>query len=801
MSSSSSKPVPAAMEWETIHVGVDKHSLRIPKPPPVSDSTHLKARAYDYFATKIAPLTSKFTTSELVAAAGDSFHISTSAADDLATSLTESVRGSMFDVANLEGIRFSDTRGDKTTIELDPTQRSDGIRYFTVAATIQPSLLHACFTHLPTKIVEYTLRLPQQSRGTTAPGGSSGASSASASASAPAATSTSTSTSGPVTPVALSSTFSATTSPRMNRLLSSSSSGSGQGLTYADTLDFLDHQSEFDRIFCNSPARRPHIFDLKGRKPTAQEITEDLEAKLTAYFTEIHFTAFLHFYRNDYVGDSIGSGDAAEETIDLILEMKCETRLPGGKKVILTPDDLYARYVEILPLMGPDSSQWRANIALTYHSALTDEVKEVMKEQGYTKPKKCDMKTAADEIQQLQIARSAAKKAMDKIDAESKRMKHHMEHHRSLLVVQPAASPAAQPPQQQQQQQQPLVAASYYGQSPAEGMLQAYNAPQYKSASPASSASSSSGPRWNTDPPPPGVLPLPVNFRGCMACGNPNAMFRTCPCNDGSTERNKVFFRALHHYKPHTKKYPDRPADTANQSKSVSWAPDITTSAPAPTVAASQALLSLQKGDGTATTQSRRAVDNRPAWMSTSTSTTSTVTPTSEKKDDKSDVLSCLHTDFQFLSLHSNSADKKRPMPISINNGLPTIYMQLGLREAKPDMAVEKLGSLLMLGGTYDTGSSMNLGNAAFHLWIMENRPGVIASYESFDDKNPFEPIKLLGALCHNDAATLQKAGFPRYHDCAEGFRVRHCCRRMNFGSGRPSKIPVEAMRSIELID
>ena len=145
MSSSSSKQAPSAMNWETIHVGIDKHTLRIPAPPPVSSSNHLKARAFDYFATQIAPLTTKFTAAELVAAAGDSFHVSTSAADNLASNLTDSVKATMFDIAHLEGIRFSDSRGKPVTVDPDPTKRDKDIRYFTVSATIEPSKIHNCF--------------------------------------------------------------------------------------------------------------------------------------------------------------------------------------------------------------------------------------------------------------------------------------------------------------------------------------------------------------------------------------------------------------------------------------------------------------------------------------------------------------------------------------------------------------------------------------------------------------------------------------------------------------------------------
>jgi hypothetical protein len=43
----------------------------------------------------------------------------------------------------------------------------------------------------------------------------------------------------------------------------------------------------------------------------------------------------------------------------------------------------------------------------------------------------------------------------------------------------------------------------------------------------------------------------------------------------------------------------------------------------------------------------------------------------------------------------------------------------------------------------------MNLGNSAFHLWILETRPGLVAFLERLDDQNPSEPIKSFGALAN----------------------------------------------------
>jgi hypothetical protein len=80
-----------------------------------------------------------------------------------------------------------------------------------------------------------------------------------------------------------------------------------------------------------------------------------------------------------------------------------------------------------------------------------------------------------------------------------------------------------------------------------------------------------------------------------------------------------------------------------------------------------------------------------------------------------------------------------RPMPIRVDNGLPHIRLSLG---SSDDTALSVL---------FDSGAALSSGYLPYHLWIMRENPDLVASFERFDDANPFEPIKLGGAIRHPD--------------------------------------------------
>ena len=72
------------------------------------------------------------------------------------------------------------------------------------------------------------------------------------------------------------------------------------------------------------------------------------------------------------------------------------------------------------------------------------------------------------------------------------------------------------------------------------------------------------------------------------------------------------------------------------------------------------------------------------------------------------------------------------PMPIAIDNVLPHIPVSLG---SDPNLD-------LTLCGLMDTCGALNTGYLKFHLWLMSERPDLVVEFISFDDANPFEPIK-----------------------------------------------------------
>jgi hypothetical protein len=77
-----------------------------------------------------------------------------------------------------------------------------------------------------------------------------------------------------------------------------------------------------------------------------------------------------------------------------------------------------------------------------------------------------------------------------------------------------------------------------------------------------------------------------------------------------------------------------------------------------------------------------------------------------------------------------------RRLPITTQNELPHIRFPIG--------GTTTDGSLLNL---FDTGAALNTGQLHYHLSLKNKRPDLIHSYEEFNGTNPFDPIKLCGAI------------------------------------------------------
>ena len=84
-------------------------------------------------------------------------------------------------------------------------------------------------------------------------------------------------------------------------------------------------------------------------------------------------------------------------------------------------------------------------------------------------------------------------------------------------------------------------------------------------------------------------------------------------------------------------------------------------------------------------------------------------------------------------------------MPISIRNGLPINTLATG-----------SATNQVPLDALFDTCAAINSGDLEYHLWLASEQPHAILELTFFNDSNPFDPIKLGGAL--SDPSTYQEA-------------------------------------------
>ena len=93
--------------------------------------------------------------------------------------------------------------------------------------------------------------------------------------------------------------------------------------------------------------------------------------------------------------------------------------------------------------------------------------------------------------------------------------------------------------------------------------------------------------------------------------------------------------------------------------------------------------------------------------------------------------------------------NKLRRMPITTQNELPHISFPIG--------NTTQQATVLAL---YDTGGALNSGNLNYHRDVIKRKmPAVVHSFEQFDGSNPFDPIKLCGALIEDESYSQEKHG------------------------------------------
>ena len=112
-----------------------------------------------------------------------------------------------------------------------------------------------------------------------------------------------------------------------------------------------------------------------------------------------------------------------------------------------------------------------------------------------------------------------------------------------------------------------------------------------------------------------------------------------------------------------------------------------------------------------------RDIDNKPAWIN--------------KKDTPSKKARMFTLSGSLLNVASD--DVVRPMPLALDNGLPSAVLRFGTSSEDE----------VQFSCHLDSCAAMNTGSLHLHQWVCTQHPHLVDNYEQFDDMNPFRPITL----------------------------------------------------------
>ena len=316
-----------------------------------------------------------------------------------------------------------------------------------------------------------------------------------------------------------------------------------------------------------------------------------------------------------------------------------------GKIVVLTPDDLYSRYIEFLPLLTSNAMTWSFSLVTLFFHALPSELQVAVQSGVYGLPDLSTLLTSSLQEQKLQRLREKDVIAHKLLEDEGKRIRKLM----TTFSTKSASNSL-----------QMEANCHYQNNSLAEQTLAAQSTPRPDKPL----VKGTDGRMYPKNPFNGYISRFPDEFTRCLGCGSTEHRFRECPRSTDKDLR-EIFWHEMWAHIPTTRKKPSPPFATTNSFIS---SPSISFNPPLPSCSNS----------------------NSVTWQ--------------EHRDAKRPHFFTL-----FARISNISASKKKPMPISINNSLPSVSILLGLtREA--DNGVRML---------VDTGASMNSGYLDYHLWVM----------------------------------------------------------------------------------
>ena len=160
-----------------------------------------------------------------------------------------------------------------------------------------------------------------------------------------------------------------------------SSVGNSATISYFGPMTFLDYQFSFTSVF--DP--KPQFFG-----PNSSRLdTGDISEKIRVYAEKCMFDVFLTICREDYVVTDDGTSDSKmiHEICQRLSKLRMEWRSEVGNHLITcTPDELYAKFIDIIVDLPEDVTAWPLPLCNTYLSALITPLQDKIEDNNFRIP-------------------------------------------------------------------------------------------------------------------------------------------------------------------------------------------------------------------------------------------------------------------------------------------------------------------------------------------------------------------------------------------------------------------------------
>ena len=376
--------------YQQTAVGLSDLSIRTLVPDPISAELYRKALTARLFFHQILSLADypSIELNDILSTIASYFSISTGSAARDADTAAQSISRSFFHISNLTGVAFSDVAGKSIKVP-DTTSRLSDLTFFTFRSNVLATTVDI---RAPNKSLNLDfLRLLQSLSQSTL---------ISTATDSPVKTTPPSTSINPQTVEALGFTlgnlsydilssmtpdelrnlvitaretisvppinlFSIPTSisfvahkpsvsPKIDRVHSVAISGGF--MTYIGPLDFLDFQSSFDTGFGDDPTMLR--LNSRNRGQYTGEDTEYFRSKVIAFSNICRLNLLCDSVQLEYIGTEDYDSQNIFADISLALSKLKMNYIFRKKQIYLTPDDLFGRFTEFLPLLSPNAMTW-----------------------------------------------------------------------------------------------------------------------------------------------------------------------------------------------------------------------------------------------------------------------------------------------------------------------------------------------------------------------------------------------------------------------------------------------------------